>query len=177
MTDAPIGIFDSGVGGLTVTRAIMDQLPGETVHYIGDTANAPYGPMPLAEIRARTLAITDALVDEGLLLLHDFCWDLLNEPTGRWLYGHMSRLGVAEDEDVEGFMKAWRSEHAGLATYGQISERLGRPFKQLRWTWVAYLADEYLEGDPVAKRDEEELLQEERIRAVSFHYAGRRTAH
>ncbi|GAA4613248.1 glutamate racemase [Saccharopolyspora hordei] len=69
MTDAPIGIFDSGVGGLTVTRAIMDQLPGESVRYVGDTANAPYGPMPLAEIRARTLAITDSLVEEGVKAL------------------------------------------------------------------------------------------------------------
>ena len=39
MNDAAIGIFDSGVGGLTVARAIMDQLPGEWIHYIGDTAN------------------------------------------------------------------------------------------------------------------------------------------
>ncbi|MGP4020098.1 glutamate racemase [Saccharopolyspora sp. 5N708] len=73
MTDAPIGIFDSGVGGLTVTRAIMDQLPGETLHYVGDTANAPYGPMPLAEIRARTLAITDSLVEEGVKMLVIAC--------------------------------------------------------------------------------------------------------
>ncbi|MCI2423526.1 glutamate racemase [Saccharopolyspora sp. K220] len=73
MTDAPIGIFDSGVGGLTVTRAIMDQLPGETLCYVGDTANAPYGPMPLAEIRARTLAITDSLVDEGVKMLVIAC--------------------------------------------------------------------------------------------------------
>ncbi|MER7010779.1 glutamate racemase [Saccharopolyspora sp. NPDC000359] len=69
MTDAPIGIFDSGVGGLTVTRAIMDQLPAESVRYVGDTANAPYGPMPLAEIRARTLALTDSLVEEGVKAL------------------------------------------------------------------------------------------------------------
>ncbi|MBB5153242.1 glutamate racemase [Saccharopolyspora phatthalungensis] len=73
MTDAPIGIFDSGVGGLTVTRAIMDQLPGETLHYVGDTAHAPYGPKPLAEIRARTLAITDSLVDEGVKMLVIAC--------------------------------------------------------------------------------------------------------
>ena len=44
--DAPIGIFDSGVGGLTVARAIIDQLPGERVRYVGDTANGPYGPLP-----------------------------------------------------------------------------------------------------------------------------------
>ena len=40
--DAPIGIFDSGVGGLTVARAIIDQLPDEDIVYIGDTANGPY---------------------------------------------------------------------------------------------------------------------------------------
>ncbi|GAA2810824.1 glutamate racemase [Saccharopolyspora taberi] len=73
MTKAPIGIFDSGVGGLTVARAIMDQLPGEPLRYVGDTANAPYGPMPLAEIRARTLAITDSLVEEGVKLLVIAC--------------------------------------------------------------------------------------------------------
>ena len=44
MNDAPIGIFDSGVGGLTVARAVLDQLPHESVLYIGDTANGPTGP-------------------------------------------------------------------------------------------------------------------------------------
>jgi glutamate racemase len=73
VTHAPIGIFDSGVGGLTVARAILDQLPAERVRYIGDTANAPYGPMPLAEIRSRTLALTDALVAEGVKLLVVAC--------------------------------------------------------------------------------------------------------
>ena len=47
---APIGIFDSGVGGLTVARAIIDQLPGESILYLGDTARGPYGPRPLAQI-------------------------------------------------------------------------------------------------------------------------------
>ena len=44
MSSAPIGIFDSGVGGLTVARAILDQLPNESTIYIGDTARGPYGP-------------------------------------------------------------------------------------------------------------------------------------
>lgn len=73
MTQAPIGVFDSGVGGLTVARAIMDQLPGERIRYVGDTANAPYGPMPLAEIRGRTLALTDTLVEEGVKMLVIAC--------------------------------------------------------------------------------------------------------
>ena len=46
--DAPVGVFDSGVGGLTVARAIIDQLPAENMIYVGDTANGPYGPLPLA---------------------------------------------------------------------------------------------------------------------------------
>ncbi len=73
MSNAPIGIFDSGVGGLTVARAIMDQLPAESLRYVGDTANAPYGPRPLSDIRARTLEQTDALVDEGVKALVIAC--------------------------------------------------------------------------------------------------------
>lgn len=63
---APIGIFDSGVGGLTVARAIIDQLPGESIIYVGDTARGPYGPRPLAEIRAFALEIMDELVAAGV---------------------------------------------------------------------------------------------------------------
>jgi glutamate racemase len=48
VADAPIGIFDSGVGGLTVARAVLDQLPNEEILYVGDTANVPYGPKSLA---------------------------------------------------------------------------------------------------------------------------------
>ena len=55
MSDAPIGIFDSGVGGLTVARAILDQLPNESTLYVGDTARGPYGPRPLAEVRTFAL--------------------------------------------------------------------------------------------------------------------------
>ena len=66
MSDAPIGIFDSGVGGLTVARAILDQLPNESTHYIGDTARGPYGPRPLAEVREFALETMDFLVDQGV---------------------------------------------------------------------------------------------------------------
>ena len=49
--DLPIGVFDSGVGGLTVARAIRDLLPQESITYVGDTANTPYGPRPIEEVR------------------------------------------------------------------------------------------------------------------------------
>ncbi len=66
MSDAPIGIFDSGVGGLTVARAILDQLPNESTLYIGDTARGPYGPRPLAEVREFALETMDFLVSQGV---------------------------------------------------------------------------------------------------------------
>ena len=66
MSDAPIGIFDSGVGGLTVARAIIDQLPNESTLYIGDTARGPYGPRPLAEVREFALETMDYLVEQGV---------------------------------------------------------------------------------------------------------------
>jgi glutamate racemase len=71
--DAPIGIFDSGVGGLTVARAVIDQLPAEQVVYVGDTAHGPYGPQPIADVRRHALAIGDALVERGVKLLVIAC--------------------------------------------------------------------------------------------------------
>ena len=66
---APVGVFDSGVGGLTVARAIIDQLPDEDIIYVGDTANGPYGPLTISEVRAHALAIGDDLVDRGVKAL------------------------------------------------------------------------------------------------------------
>ncbi len=73
MSNAPIGIFDSGVGGLTVARAIIDQLPHESVLYIGDTARGPYGPRPLAEVRDFSLETLDFLVEQGVKALVIAC--------------------------------------------------------------------------------------------------------
>jgi len=71
--EAPIGIFDSGVGGLTVARAIIDQLPDESVVYVGDTAHGPYGPLSIAEVRSHALAVADDLVDRGVKALVIAC--------------------------------------------------------------------------------------------------------
>ena len=67
--DAPIGILDSGVGGLTVARAILDQLPAERLRYVGDTAHGPYGPLSIAQVRRHALAVADALVADGVKML------------------------------------------------------------------------------------------------------------
>jgi len=73
MNSTPIGIFDSGVGGLTVARAILDQLPNESTVYIGDTARGPYGPRSLAEVRDFALESLDFLVEQGVKALVIAC--------------------------------------------------------------------------------------------------------
>jgi glutamate racemase len=73
VTDAPVGIFDSGVGGLTVARAILDQLPHQRLVYLADTAHVPYGPKPIADVRRHALACLDALVEQGVKMLVIAC--------------------------------------------------------------------------------------------------------
>jgi glutamate racemase len=69
----PVGIFDSGVGGLTVARAVIDLLPGEPVLYFGDTARSPYGPRPLEEIRSFAREIAAELLSREVKLLAVAC--------------------------------------------------------------------------------------------------------
>lgn len=73
MRTDPIGIFDSGFGGLTVARAVIDQLPHESIAYLGDTARAPYGPRPIAQTREFALECLDRLVNHGVKLLVIAC--------------------------------------------------------------------------------------------------------
>ena len=71
--DAPIGIFDSGFGGLTVLRAVADQLPDEDIIYLGDTARAPYGEKMIGEVREYALECLDHLVALGVKSLVIAC--------------------------------------------------------------------------------------------------------
>nr|NLD40340.1 glutamate racemase [Actinomycetales bacterium] len=73
MKSAPIGVFDSGVGGLTVARAMIDLLPAESITYIGDTANSPYGPKPIARVRELAIDVMDRLVVSGVKALVIAC--------------------------------------------------------------------------------------------------------
>jgi glutamate racemase len=64
MNQSPIGIFDSGIGGLTVARAIFEELPGESTIYFGDTARVPYGPKSPETVRRYSLEILHWLLDQ-----------------------------------------------------------------------------------------------------------------
>jgi glutamate racemase len=87
---APIGMFDSGVGGLTVARAVLDQLPHERLIYIGDTAHSPYGPLPLGTVRQHAVAVMDELVGSGVKALVVAC----NSATAACLPGDRARYDV-----------------------------------------------------------------------------------
>ncbi len=69
MNNRPIGIFDSGVGGLTVVRAVLDHLPQEDIIYYGDTARFPYGPRDLSEVREFVFQIARYLIDQGVKII------------------------------------------------------------------------------------------------------------
>ncbi len=69
----PIGVIDSGVGGLTVARELMRQLPNEQILYLGDTLRCPYGPRPEEEVRAFTWQMTNYLLEKGIKLLVVAC--------------------------------------------------------------------------------------------------------
>lgn len=66
-------MFDSGLGGLTVARAVIDLLPHENLIYFGDTGRFPYGPRPPEEVRRFSLEIADLLIDEGVKLIVVAC--------------------------------------------------------------------------------------------------------
>ena len=95
--NAPIGIFDSGVGGLTVARAIIDQLPGESILYIGDTARGPYGPKSLAQVRSYALEIMDELVKAGVKAIVIAC----NTASAAMLRDARERYGIPVIEVIQ----------------------------------------------------------------------------
>ena len=73
MNDAPIGIFDSGLGGLTVASEMMRALPNESILYLGDTARCPYGPRSQAEVREFVLQIGSWLANHRVKMLVIAC--------------------------------------------------------------------------------------------------------
>jgi glutamate racemase len=73
MNNAPIGVFDSGMGGLTVMRALVERLPGEQFIYLGDTARLPYGTKSAETVRRYALQAAHALTARGVKLVVIAC--------------------------------------------------------------------------------------------------------
>ncbi|WP_431820013.1 glutamate racemase [Burkholderia sp. F1] len=87
---APVGVFDSGLGGLSVLRAVRAQLPDESFVYVADSRNAPYGPRDEAFITERTLAIGEWLAREGAKALVVAC----NTATAQSIAAIRERLAI-----------------------------------------------------------------------------------
>ncbi len=73
MSAVALGVFDSGVGGLSVLRALRNELPGQPVIYLADQAHVPYGPRPLSEVRSFAEGITRYLLGQGARLIVVAC--------------------------------------------------------------------------------------------------------
>ncbi|MBX3088034.1 MAG: glutamate racemase [Cryobacterium sp.] len=128
MTDAPIGIFDSGVGGLTVARAIIDQLPHESVLYVGDTAHSPYGPKPIAKVREYSLKVMDDLVAQGVKLLVIACNTasaaMLRDARERFTDGYGIPVVEVIQPAVRAAVRQTRNRKVGvIGTEGTIKSR------------------------------------------------------
>ncbi|MBC7253453.1 MAG: glutamate racemase [Actinobacteria bacterium] len=114
MNEAPIGMFDSGVGGLTVMRAVMRRLPWESIIYFGDNARGPYGPRDIQEIRRFALEIAAFLESLGVKIIVVAC----NSATSAALLDIQRKsavpvLGVVEP-GARGAVQATRNRRIGV---------------------------------------------------------------
>jgi glutamate racemase len=118
---APIGIFDSGIGGLTVAHAVIHQLPHESVTYFGDTARVPYGPKSPETVRRYSHEISSYLVDQGVKTMVVAC----NTATAHALPSLRDSLtlpviGVIEP-GARAAVRATRNGHVGIiGTVGTV---------------------------------------------------------
>jgi glutamate racemase len=120
--DRPIGMFDSGLGGLTVARALIDLAPAEDLVYFGDTGRFPYGPKPAEEVTKYACEIADLLVDRGVKMIVVAC----NSAAAAALEQLRTRVDVPVVGVIEPGMRAarlaTRSGRVGvIGTVGTIS--------------------------------------------------------
>src|SRR6266576_6972444 len=71
--ERPIGVFDSGIGGLTVVKALRDLLPDEKIFYLGDTARVPYGGKSASTVERYSLEIAEMLIEENAKMVVVAC--------------------------------------------------------------------------------------------------------
>ena len=124
MNDKPIGVFDSGIGGLTVVRELMRQLPNESIVYFGDTARVPYGPKSPETVVRYSREITNFLRDQGVKAVVVACNTATAHalPTLKKEYD-LPIIGVIEPGS-RAAARATKSGNVGvIGTQGTISSR------------------------------------------------------
>ncbi|MDQ1367992.1 MAG: glutamate racemase [Acidimicrobiaceae bacterium] len=122
MDDRAIGVFDSGFGGLTVARALIDLLPGEDIVYIADTGRYPYGPRPLDEVTRFAAQITTKLIDEhNVKLVVVACNTAAAAALDLLRFAHDTPLIGVIDPGVRAAVRATRNGRVGvIGTVGTI---------------------------------------------------------
>ena len=133
----PIGIFDSGVGGLTVARAVFDLLPNEPILYLGDNGRFPYGPRPLEEIRTFALEIAGYLAERDVKMLVVACNSIEVAAIADVANTHGVPVVGVIDPGVRAAVHATRNDRIGLigteATVASARLRSGdRPDRRRR---------------------------------------------
>jgi glutamate racemase len=121
----PIGVFDSGVGGLTVLRAIRAALPHESTIYLGDTARVPYGTKSRDSVLRYSLQASDQLVRRGIKLLVVACntASALSLPELRAHLAPLPVLGVVEPGAEAAVAASASQRHLVLATEATVAQR------------------------------------------------------
>lgn len=120
----PIGVIDSGVGGLTVAKEIMRQLPKETIIYLGDTARCPYGPRPRNEVHQFTWEMANYLLKYNIKMLVIAC----NTATAVVLEDFQAKLNIPVigviHPGARTALKITKNQHIGvIGTIGTVSSR------------------------------------------------------
>ena len=123
---ATIGFFDSGVGGLSVWRAVHRRLPGCSTLYVADNAHCPYGPRPAEQVRRYSAGITRFLLAQGADLIVVAC-NTASAAALQWLRSHFATPFVGMEPAVKPAAQVTRTGHVGvLATQGTVEGDLFR---------------------------------------------------
>ncbi|MDQ6617736.1 MAG: glutamate racemase [Actinomycetota bacterium] len=122
MDDRAIGVFDSGFGGLTVARALIDLLPGEDIVYVADTGRYPYGPRPLTDVIKFATQITTKLIEEhDVKLVVVACNTAAAAALDLLRFEHDTPLIGVIDPGVRAAIRATRNHRIGvIGTVGTI---------------------------------------------------------
>lgn len=118
----PIGVFDSGVGGLTVLLSLQEALPHESTIYLGDLARCPYGPRPQAQVRDFAIEVADYLATEDIKLLVVAC-NTATAAAFPILRGRYSFpvVGVVGPSAAEAVRRSERGRIGVIATDGTVA--------------------------------------------------------
>jgi glutamate racemase len=176
---APIGIFDSGIGGLTLAHAITEILPNESIIYFGDTAHLPYGDKSATAIQSYAVKICNLLLEKNCKLILIACnsasaaaYDLVKAYVG-------SKAIVVNviDPVIEYLSKSWDHKTLGLigtkqtvnsGIYPQKANQLQQhiEIKSLATPLLAPMIEEGFFNNKISEQIIEEYLQNEKLQAI-----------